>query len=230
MAVRQPVHTEIRPFFEVYEAPYFVARSFYAAAGKRAFDVVASFMLLVVLSPLIAALVVAVAFTSGLPVFYGGTRIGKDGRPFRMWKLRTMVPNAEAVMEQWRREGSTEGITYFKSFKLRKDPRVTRLGRFLRKTSLDELPQLWNVLRGDMSLVGPRPIVEGELHKYGEDAEAFLSVRPGITGLWQVSGRNAIDYPERAFVELDYVRRLSLRRDASVLLKTVPVLLKRNGV
>jgi lipopolysaccharide/colanic/teichoic acid biosynthesis glycosyltransferase len=229
LAVRQPIRSEVQPYFEVYEASYFAARTFYANAGKRAFDIVLSLVLLVALAPVLLLLAAAVAVTSGFPVFYGGERVGKDGRPFRMWKLRTMVPNAEAIIEEWKRKGTEEGLIYFQSYKLRKDPRITPLGRFLRKTSLDELPQLWNVLRGDMSFVGPRPIVEGELEKYGEDADAFLSVRPGVTGLWQVSGRNQIDYPERAYLELDYVRRLSLRQDAAVLLRTVPVLLKRNG-
>jgi lipopolysaccharide/colanic/teichoic acid biosynthesis glycosyltransferase len=141
-----------------------------------------------------------------------------------------MVANAEAIVEQWKQKGTEEGIVYLQSYKLRRDPRITPVGRFLRKTSLDELPQLWNVVRGEMSLVGPRPIVEGEIEKYGEDADVFLSVRPGITGLWQVTGRNDIDYPERADLELEYIWRLSWWQDAAVLLKTVPVaLLKRNG-
>lgn len=189
-----------------------------------------SLVLLIALSPLIAGLAVAVLVTSGRPVFYGGVRMGKDGRPFRMWKLRTMVPNAEALIEYWKQKGTEEGIVYLQSYKLQRDPRITPLGRFLRKTSLDELPQLWNVLKGDMSIVGPRPIVEGELEeKYGEKRDVFLSVRPGITGLWQVSGRNQIDYPERANLELSYVLNLSALYDASILLRTVPVLLRLNG-
>jgi len=230
LAVRQPIRSEVQPFYEVLANPLSTGQSLYGRAGKRAFDLIASLILLLALSPVILVLAAAVAVTSGFPVFYGGTRIGKDGRSFRMWKLRTMVTDAEALIEQWKQKGTEEGVIYLQSYKLRKDPRITPLGRFLRKTSLDELPQLWNVVMGDMSLVGPRPIVETEIHKYGEDADAFLSVRPGITGLWQVSGRNDIDYPERADVELEYVWRLSLRQDAAVLLKTVPVLLfKRNG-
>ena len=187
-------------------------------------------VLLIALSPLIAGLAVAVLVTSGRPVFYGGVRMGKDGRPFRMWKLRTMVPNAEALIEYWKQKGTEEGIVYLQSYKLQRDPRITPLGRFLRKTSLDELPQLWNVLKGDMSIVGPRPIVEGELEeKYGEKRDVFLSVRPGLTGLWQVSGRNQIDYPERANLELAYVWNVSALYDASILLRTIPVLLRLNG-
>ena len=230
MAVRQPLRTDIQPFFEVHEAPYFAPPSLYEQAGKRAFDFVVSLLLLLLFAPLIVVLMVTVAVTSGFPVFYSGVRMGKDGRTFRIWKLRTMVPDAESLIERWKQKGTQEGIVYLQSYKLRRDPRVTRLGRILRKTSLDELPQLWNVLRGDMSLVGPRPIVEAELEKYGDDATAFLSVRPGITGLWQVRGRNDIDYPARADVELEYIRRFSWRLDAAVLLRTVPVLLvKRNG-
>ena len=157
-------------------------------------------------------------------------RIGQDGRPFRIWKLRTMVPNADVLVEHWRQTGIQEGIIYFESYKLERDPRVTPIGRFLRKTSIDELPQLWNVLRGDMSLVGPRPIVADELEKYGDDRHVLLSTRPGLTGLWQVSGRNAVKYPERCELELGYVDNLSLKQDVFVLLKTVPVLLFRpNG-
>jgi undecaprenyl-phosphate galactose phosphotransferase len=229
LAVRQPIRSEVQPFFEIHDAPYFAAPSLYEQYGKRAFDIFASLALLILFSPVVLVLALAVAVTSGLPVFYGGTRLGKNGASFKIWKLRTMVPDAEALIEQWKQKGTEEGIVYFQSYKLRKDPRITPLGRFLRKTSLDELPQLWNVLRGDMSLVGPRPIVEQELEKYGDDARAFLSVRPGITGLWQVKGRNDVDYPERADLELEYVWRLSWRQDASVLLKTLPVLLRRNG-
>jgi lipopolysaccharide/colanic/teichoic acid biosynthesis glycosyltransferase len=230
MALRQPAPPEpVRPSFEIVEAPFLPEPSFYGRFGKRALDIVASLILLCLLSPVLLVLAVAVAVTSGFPVFYGGVRVGKDGQPFRMWKLRTMVPNAEALVEYWKQKGTAEGLIYIQSYKLRKDPRVTPLGRFLRKTSLDELPQLWNVLRGDMSLVGPRPIVEDELAKYGEDRDVFLSVRPGLTGLWQVRGRNDIDYPERADLELEYVWRSSWREDAGLLLRTIPTLLKLNG-
>jgi lipopolysaccharide/colanic/teichoic acid biosynthesis glycosyltransferase len=233
VALRQTAPSEdVAPtIFEVVTpSPLSLEPSIYGRFSKRAFDIVVSLVLLIALSPLIAGLAVAVLVTSGRPVFYGGVRMGKDGRPFRMWKLRTMVPNAEALIEYWKQKGTEEGIVYLQSYKLQRDPRITPLGRFLRKTSLDELPQLWNVLKGDMSIVGPRPIVEGELEeKYGEKRDVFLSVRPGITGLWQVSGRNQIDYPERANLELSYVLNLSALYDASILLRTVPVLLRLNG-
>ena len=232
MALRQPVAQErVAPVLEVVEAQPFLlpVESFYGRAGKRAFDIFASFLLLVLVSPVILVLALAVAATSGLPVFYGGVRMGRDGKPFRVWKLRTMVRDAEAIVEYWKQKGTEEGVIYFQSYKLKKDPRVTRLGAFLRKTSLDELPQLWNVLRGEMSLVGPRPIVADELEKYGADRDAFLSVRPGLTGLWQVSGRNDIDYPERADLELEYVWNFSWRQDLVLVLRTVPILFQVNG-
>jgi lipopolysaccharide/colanic/teichoic acid biosynthesis glycosyltransferase len=206
-----------------------VQPSFYERAGKRAFDFVVSLVLLVVISPVILVAAAMVVFNSGLPAFYGATRVGKDGRLFRMWKLRTMVRDADAMIEFWKRKGTEEGLVYFQSYKLRNDPRVTRIGRILRKTSVDELPQLFNVLRGEMSLVGPRPIVESELAKYGPRQEEFLSMRPGVTGLWQVNGRNDIDYPERADVELAYAERTSALGDISLLAQTIPVLLKLNG-
>ena len=231
MALRQLAPPKpVLPSFEVIEAPSLPQPSLYGRFGKRAFDIIGSLVLLCLLAPVILVLAMAVAVTSGFPVFYAGVRMGKDGRPFKMWKLRTMVPDAEALIEYWKQKGTEEGLVYIQSYKLRKDPRITHMGQFLRKTSLDELPQLWNVLRGDMSLVGPRPIVEGELEKYGEDRHIFLSVRPGVTGLWQVSGRNDIDYPHRAYLELAYAWSLSWRKDAALLLRTVPVLLlKRNG-
>jgi lipopolysaccharide/colanic/teichoic acid biosynthesis glycosyltransferase len=209
----------------------FTQRSFYRRFGKRILDVTLGLALLLIAAPVILGLALAVGVTSGFPPFYAATRVGKDGLPFRMWKLRSMVKGADAVLRRWRDEGTREGSAYAHSYKLRDDPRVTPLGRLLRKTSLDELPQLWNVVRGDMSLVGPRPIVLEELEKYGTESDLLLSVRPGVTGLWQVEGRNDIDYPRRAHVELDYVARVSLLEDVRLLVRTAPiVLLKRNGV
>jgi lipopolysaccharide/colanic/teichoic acid biosynthesis glycosyltransferase len=187
--------------------------------------------LLALAAPLILVLALLVTATSGFSPFYAATRVGKDGLPFRMWKLRTMVKDADSRLRRWRDEQTQEAIEFDRSFKLRDDPRVTRLGRILRKTSLDELPQLLNVVRGEMSLVGPRPIVVDELCQYGIDQGSLLSVRPGVTGLWQVKGRNAIDYPERTRLELEYIDRLSLLEDVRLLALTAPiVLLKRNGV
>jgi lipopolysaccharide/colanic/teichoic acid biosynthesis glycosyltransferase len=205
--------------------------SFYLRFGKRAFDLVAGLSLLVLTAPVILILALMVTATCGVSPFYSATRVGKDGLPFRMWKLRTMVKDADVRLRRWRDEQSKEAIEFNQSFKLREDPRVTRLGRLLRKTSLDELPQLVNVVRGEMSLVGPRPIVIEELFQYGREQGTLLSVRPGVTGLWQVKGRNDIDYPARARLELDYVARLSLLEDMRLLALTAPIVLfKRNGV
>jgi len=191
----------------------------------------AGLLLLVLAAPLILVLALLVTATSGFSPFYAATRVGKDGLPFRMWKLRTMVKDADSHLRRWRDEQTQEAVEFNQRYKLRDDPRVTRLGRILRKTSLDELPQLLNVVRGEMSLVGPRPIVVDELFQYGAEQGTLLSVRPGVTGLWQVKGRNAIDYPERAHLELEYVDRLSLLEDMRLLALTAPiVLLKRNGV
>jgi len=205
--------------------------SFYGRFGKRAFDLVFGGSLLLLAVPVILVLALAVAVTSGFPPFYAATRVGKDGLPFRMWKLRTMVRDADSHLRRWRDAGTSEATEFSRSFKLRDDPRVTPVGRILRKTSLDELPQLLNVVRGEMSLVGPRPIVVDELFQYGANQGLFLSVRPGVTGSWQVQGRNTIDYPHRANVELDYVSRLSLVEDLRLLALTAPVvMLKRDGV
>ena len=206
------------------------ASSFYARHGKRALDLLLGSVLLLLLSPVIAVLAALVTLTSGFPPFYAATRMGKDGRQFRMWKLRSMVRDADAVLQRWKEKGSEEGLVYFQSYKLQRDPRVTRLGGLMRKTSLDELPQLWNVVRGDMSLVGPRPVVEDELQEYGPHAPLFLSVRPGMTGLWQTHGRNGVDYPERARLEIRYTTGVSLSGDAGILIRTVGVLLRANGL
>jgi undecaprenyl-phosphate galactose phosphotransferase len=146
-----------------------------------------------------------------------------------MWKLRSMVRNADAVLLQWRRTQQSFDAEFTKGFKIQADPRITPLGRFLRKSSLDELPQLWNVVRGDMSLVGPRPIVEDELRHYGQHADLMLSVRPGITGRWQLNGRNDITYPERVWVELECCNSSTLLGDLSLLAQTTLTPIRFNG-
>ena len=204
-------------------------RSGYRLYGKRLLDLAIGIPAVLVFLPIVVFMAILVGVTSGWPAFYGAERIGRDGKPFRMWKLRTMVKDADRLPDQWR--GDPErALIYFQSYKLRHDPRTTPLGRFLRKTSLDELPQLLNVLRGDMSFVGPRPIVARELENYGRSTPRFLSVRPGITGNWQITGRNAIDYPERALVELDYIDKISLGEDLRLLAGTIPALLRPNGI
>jgi exopolysaccharide production protein ExoY len=190
---------------------------------KRAADIVCASLGLVVLSPVIAALAVLVRIDShGSPVFKHH-RIGRGGRPFKCLKLRTMRADAEAYLRAHPELYEDYRRNHYKLPEDR-DPRVTALGRFLRRSSLDELPQLWNVVKGEMSLVGPRPVVEEELDLYGETRELLLSVRPGLTGAWAVSGRHSVGYPERCGIELNYVRRWNLRQDLAIILRTVRAL------
>ena len=194
---------------------------------KRAFDIAGAAVLLVLTAPLFAWLTWELRKTG--PAYFGHRRVGERGREFRCYKFRTMVPNADEVLAELLRTDPEARAEWEKDFKLRNDPRVTRLGAFLRKTSLDELPQLWNVLRGDMSLVGPRPIVRAEMERYREDLDYYLGVRPGITGLWQVSGRNDVDYASRVQLDAWYVRNWSLWYDIVILMQTLRVVLRRDG-
>lgn len=191
---------------------------------KGLFDLSVSLVLLLLLSPLMLILVIAIRM-SGPGVFFGHTRIGKNGKPFKCYKYRTMVPNAAEVLKDLLERDPAAREEWERDFKLRKDPRITLVGAFLRKTSLDELPQLWNVIRGDMSLVGPRPVTEEELAKYGDRKDFFLEAKPGITGLWQVSGRNDVSYEERVRLDAWYARNWQLWFDLVILLKTIKVVL-----
>lgn len=206
------------------------SQTFFRRYGKRAMDLILAVPLFVLLSPIIVLAAIAVLVTSGWPVFYGANRQGSAGRRLRVWKLRTMVKDADDVFAHWRMTEPALVGQFEEEFKLENDPRVTRLGRFLRKSSLDELPQLWNVIRGDMSLVGPRPITEDELALYGHHAAMLLSYRPGLSGTWQTNGRGLTRYPERMWAELEYCRSASLAGDVFVLLKTLAVPLRYNGV
>lgn len=201
-----------------------------AATGpaKRALDMLSTFALAVALSPFIVPLVAVMALSKG-PIIYAHRRIGQGGKVFRCFKFRTMVPDADRVLHDILERSPELKAEWLRDHKLRDDPRVTRIGRFLRRTSLDELPQLWNVLRGEMSMVGPRPIVKEELLRYGRSGSVYLSVRPGITGLWQVSGRNNTDYRRRVAIDVYYVRNQSVLLDLYILLKTVRVVLGRDG-
>lgn len=186
---------------------------------KRAFDIVASAAALVVLSPLVAVAGIAVRYSSPGGMFFGHERVGHRGKRFRCWKLRTMAADAE---HRLRSDPALHESYRNNSYKLpdHTDPRVTPVGRFLRQTSIDELPQLWNVLVGDMSIVGPRPLIAEELHHFAGKVLTLLSVRPGLTGAWAVNGRHRLKYPKRADVELEYVQNCSLRTDLSIMLRT----------
>ena len=197
--------------------------------SKRGLDMVIALALLVALAPLMILLAIAVRLDGG-PALFGHPRIGLGGRPFRCLKFRSMRPDSDVFLRELLRADPKTRAEWERNRKLQRDPRVTALGRFLRVSSMDELPQLWNVLRGDMSLVGPRPVTEEELAQhYGPDAAWYTRVRPGLTGPWQVSGRSDTSYPERVRMDVDYVRHPSLRRDLGLLLRTFGAVLRGRG-
>ena len=197
---------------------------------KRVFDVVGAFCALVVLSPLFVILAILVKRQDGGPIGYSQIRIGREGVPFRCLKFRTMARNADALLASWKEENPELYEEYQKSFKLRDDPRVTPLGKFLRRTSLDELPQLINILRGEMSFVGPRPVVERELiDYYGPSAQLYMRVRPGLTGLWQVSGRSNTGYEERIAFDEWYILNWSVWYDLIILAQTFVAIVSGHG-
>ncbi len=203
-----------------------VVRSPYLA--KRTFDIVGAIFLGLLLSPLILV-IVALIRIEGQPVLFWHKRIGLDGRSFHCVKFRTMVRNATQVLRQLLDEHPELRDEWTKNFKLRNDPRITMTGRFLRLTSLDELPQLWNVLRGEMSLVGPRPIVRAELLRYGRNAARYLAVKPGLTGLWQIKGRSDTTYRRRVAMDKYYVQNQCMLLDIYILAATPAAVLRRNG-
>jgi len=182
-----------------------------------------------VLAPLMCLLALIVLVTSGRPIFYSNPRIGRHGRRFAAWKFRTMVPDAHQVLEDYLAQNPEAKEEYVRNHKLKNDPRITWSGQFLRKTSLDELPQVWNVLVGDMSVVGPRPIQIAEIVKYGPTYEHYSRVRPGITGMWQISGRNNTTYEERLMYDRFYVRNWSPWLDLYILGRTLKTVLKCEG-
>ncbi|AFM43139.1 exopolysaccharide biosynthesis polyprenyl glycosylphosphotransferase [Desulfosporosinus acidiphilus SJ4] len=193
--------------------------------AKRIFDIVLTGAGLIVISPILLAIAIAIKLTAEGPVIFAQDRVGVNGRTFKMYKFRSMVVNAEELREKLAHLNEMSGPV----FKITNDPRVTSVGRFLRKTSLDELPQLWNVLIGDMSLVGPRPPLPSEVNMYDLKHRKRLAVKPGITCIWQISGRNEVDFEEWMAMDADYVERWSLWMDVKILAKTVPVVLMRKG-
>lgn len=196
--------------------------------GKRIFDLAGALVLLLLLAPAMLLLMWRLRAEGGSAI-YGHVRVGRGGRQFRCFKFRTMVPDADRRLAELLASDPEAKAEWEREFKLKNDPRVTRLGDFLRRSSVDELPQLFNVVRGEMSLVGPRPVVEAELARYGDKLDDYLAVRPGMTGLWQVSGRNDTSYERRVALDSDYVRNWSFRRDISILFRTVGVVLGRKG-
>jgi len=199
-----------------------------ARRRKRLIDLTLAVALIGLSAPVMALIALAVKLDGG-PVLYAHRRISSDGGSFRCWKFRTMVPNADELLRQLLIQDCGARQQWECGAKLRQDPRVTCLGKFLRAFSLDELPQLFNVVAGTMSLVGPRPIVEAEIERYGASFAAYCSCRPGISGLWQVNGRNNVDYSRRVELDQCYAEQWSLALDLVIMLKTVVVVTRRDG-
>ncbi|WP_367027015.1 undecaprenyl-phosphate galactose phosphotransferase WbaP [Methylococcus sp. ANG] len=223
--------TKISHFFS-HEVIFLTVRNNLAQPGyawfKRSFDIVVACLLLILLFPLFLLLSFLIR-RDGSNAFYGHTRIGRNGKPFQCLKFRSMRMDADKVLQELLARDTGARAEWEKDFKLKNDPRITPVGRFLRKTSLDELPQLINVIKGEMSLVGPRPVVSAELERYGDYARLYLQVLPGITGLWQVSGRNDTSYNERVSLDAWYVQNWSIWYDIAVLFKTINVVLNQRG-
>lgn len=202
------------------------ARSYgWRAVAKRTFDLVLSTVALVFAAPVLLIAAIAIKVTSPGPVLFRQVRVGRDGEPINVLKLRTMVVDAEARLAELMAQNESDGPL----FKMKEDPRITNVGRFLRKLSIDEIPQLWNVVRGDMSLVGPRPALAREVEEWGEELHERLRVRPGITGMWQVSGRSDTGFAEYQRLDLFYVDNWSILIDLGILLRTVPAVLTGRG-
>lgn len=196
---------------------------------KRLVDLFGAFAGLLLLSPLIFMVAVAIKLSDRGPVFFGHMRIGRDGRTFHCLKFRTMTTDGDAVLANYFRENPVAKAEWETTRKLKFDPRVTRIGHILRKLSIDELPQLINILRGDMSIVGPRPVVQDELKFYGRSVSFYLRARPGLTGLWQISGRNDVGYQRRVAFDRYYVENWSFFEDIFIILKTIPAVCLARG-
>ena len=193
---------------------------------KRIIDVIISIIGLIVLSPIFLILAIIIKLDSKGPVFFAHTRYGKDGKKFKMYKFRTMYENAQDMINDFTPEQMKE---WKENFKLQDDPRITKVGKFLRKTSLDELPQIVNIIKGDLSIIGPRPVIEEELEKYGDNKDKFLSVTPGLTGYWQANGRSSTTYEQRMEMELYYIDNISPKLDVKIFFKTVESVIKKEG-
>lgn len=193
---------------------------------KRVIDVILASVALILLSPLFAIIAIAIKIDSKGPVFFAHKRIGKNGKIIKLYKFRSMVINAEELIKSFTPEQMRE---YKENYKLTNDPRITKVGKFLRKTSLDELLQLINIINGDLSIIGPRPVVADELEKYGVNKDKFLSVTPGLTGYWAANGRSNTTYEQRMEMELYYIDNLSLKMDIKVFFKTILSVLKKEG-
>ncbi|MCC3404788.1 MAG: sugar transferase [Microcoleus sp. PH2017_10_PVI_O_A] len=223
-----------RGFAPVLQGDRRISRSLQRLDGeffKRLFDILFSLSVLILFAPVYLLLALSIALSSSGPIFYVQERVGKNRKMFYCLKFRTMVENADDILLEIMEKSPHLRQEFEDNFKLKQDPRITWIGRFLRMTSLDEFPQFWNVLKGDMSVVGPRPLVEEELPRYGRHINKILTIRPGITGLWQVSGRNDIPYPRRVQIDLYYANDKNLWMDMWIVFKTIGVVIfpKNNG-
>lgn len=193
---------------------------------KRIMDFILSLIALIILLPFFVAIGIAIKIETKGKVFFKHTRIGKNGKVIKIYKFRTMVENAEDLIKEFTPEQMKE---YRENYKLTNDPRITKVGKFLRKTSLDELPQLINIIKGELSIIGPRPVVQEELEKYGSNAQKFLSVTPGLTGYWAANGRSSTTYEERMKMELFYIDNISFLMDVKIFFKTIEAVIKKEG-
>lgn len=202
--------------------------SVYSGVPKRCLDL----LLLAIFAPVylpVVAMLYLLARMDGGPGFFSHARVGRNGVMFRCHKIRTMVPDAESALEAYLAAEPARRAKWEADVKLDMDPRVTRVGAFLRRSSLDELPQLWNIFTGEMSFVGPRPVTIAEMDRYGEDRAAYLAMRPGLTGFWQVCGRNSVSYAERVAMDVAYARMIGLLTDLRLIARTAVVVLRRTG-
>lgn len=193
---------------------------------KRFFDIFLSLLAIIVLSPVMIILSIIIKYTSEGPVIFSHKRVGKYGKQIKIYKFRSMVVNAEELIRQFTPEQKAE---YEKNFKLQDDPRITKIGKIMRKTSLDELPQLFNILKGDISIVGPRPVMEVETEIYGNYKDMLLSIKPGLTGFWAANGRSDTTYKRRRAMEIYYVKNRSLLFDIKIIFQTVVSVFKGDG-
>jgi exopolysaccharide production protein ExoY len=211
--------SESRPFGEFFYRDFF----------KRIFDLVLCILFLPITLPVLLALMVLIKLDSRGPAIFKSERIGRHGNKFQIFKLRTMCLNADERLEELLKDNDNLRVEWEMDHKLKNDPRITRLGRVVRALSFDELPQIFNVLKGEMSFVGPRPIVEAEIAKYGNRFAEYKSIRPGITGMWQINGRNDISYAKRVAMDARYAKLADLKLDLKILVKTVPAALSKKG-
>ena len=197
---------------------------------KRIFDIICSIVGIVFLIPLTVIIKIVFVFTGDFnSIFYRQKRLGKNGKIIKIFKFRTMVPNADEILEKWLKENPEKRKEYLKDRKIDNDPRITKVGNFLRKSSIDEVPQFINILIGDMSLIGPRPVVPDEVENYGKNKSKFLSMRPGLTGYWASNGRNNISYKERMKMELYYIDHCGVLLDLQIIFDTIFAVIKKEG-